>query len=177
MTEEVLAERWKYLYNLLAENSRDVILFVEKESGRIIEANDAAISLYGYSLEEISTMRISDIRASGMEESVRAQFDNGANSDVLFETSHRAKDGSEIPVEVSMRSITIGDENLLVNIVRDIRERKELQRQVLELGDERRRRIGRDLHDSLGQMLTGVALLVRTARKTAEKLYLAHLQK
>jgi len=40
---------------------------------------------------------------------------------------------------------------------------------VLELGDERRRRIGRDLHDSLGQMLTGVALLVRTARKTAEK--------
>jgi len=122
VTEEVLAERWKYLYNLLAENSRDVILFVEKESERIIEANDAAISLYGYSLEEISTMRTSDIRASGMEESVRAQFDNSANSDILFETTHRTKDGSEIPVEVSMRSITIGDENLLVNIVRDIRE-------------------------------------------------------
>ncbi len=169
VTEEVLAERWKYLYNLLAENSRDVILFIEKESGRIIEANDAAISMYGYSLEEFATMRVEDIHVSGMEESVRSQISNRNTSDLLFETAHKAKNGSVIPVEVSMRSITIGDENLLVNIVRDIRERKDLQRQVLEIGDERRRRIGRDLHDSLGQMLTGIALLVRSARKGAEK--------
>ncbi|HEY1406488.1 MAG TPA: PAS domain S-box protein [Spirochaetota bacterium] len=169
ITEEVRAERWRYLYNLLAENSRDVILFVEKDSRRIIEANDAAVALYGFSLEELATMRITDLRVSDMEDIVQSQIEKRDGNDLLFETAHRVKNGSVIPVEVSMRGITIGDEHLEVNIVRDIRERKELQRQVLELGDERRRRIGRDLHDSLGQMLTGVALLVRSARKSADR--------
>jgi PAS domain S-box-containing protein len=169
ITEEVVAERWHHLYNLLAENSRDVILFVEWGSGRILEANDAARSLYGYSMEEFAAMTIGDLVIPGMNEIALEHVDQEELDNALFETLHRARGGESIPVEVSSRGVTLGDERLLVNIIRDIRERKTLQRQVLELGDARRRRIGRDLHDSLGQLLTGVALLVRTAKKSVER--------
>jgi signal transduction histidine kinase len=40
----------------------------------------------------------------------------------------------------------------------EIAERERLEREVLDIGERERRRIGRDLHDSLGQLLTGTAL-------------------
>jgi signal transduction histidine kinase len=44
---------------------------------------------------------------------------------------------------------------------RNITERKQLERQVLDIANRERQSIGRDLHDGLGQELTGVALMLR----------------
>jgi len=44
----------------------------------------------------------------------------------------------------------------------DMTEVQEMEKQVLEAGMVERRRIGQDLHDSLGQVLTGVAFLIKT---------------
>ena len=52
----------------------------------------------------------------------------------------------------------------------DISERKRLEKQILEIGDREQARIGQDLHDSLGQNLTGIALLANagsTVKRTA----------
>jgi len=46
----------------------------------------------------------------------------------------------------------------IIAIVRDITERTRLEREVVSIGESERRRIGRDLHDGLGQELTGVSL-------------------
>ncbi len=43
-------------------------------------------------------------------------------------------------------------------LTEEILERERLEREVLDVGERERRRIGRDLHDSLGQLLTGTAL-------------------
>jgi len=51
-------------------------------------------------------------------------------------------------------------EPLLLELAMDIMERKRLERRVAEAGDVERRRIGRDLHDTLGQSLTGLGYLV-----------------
>src|SRR5262249_25636725 len=40
-------------------------------------------------------------------------------------------------------------------------EARQLERRILEIADEEQRRIGHDLHDGLGQHLTGIALMVR----------------
>jgi signal transduction histidine kinase len=48
---------------------------------------------------------------------------------------------------------------MFTGIVRDITERKRLEKQILEIGDQERRRIGQDLHDDLGQRLAGIELM------------------
>ena len=48
---------------------------------------------------------------------------------------------------------------LVLELGIDITERRELEREILQISDEEQRRIGRDLHDVLGQKLAGVAFL------------------
>jgi signal transduction histidine kinase len=45
---------------------------------------------------------------------------------------------------------------LFTGVVRDISERKRLEQEILDISDREKRRIGQDLHDSLGQLLTGI---------------------
>lgn len=48
---------------------------------------------------------------------------------------------------------------MVSSAIRDISERKRLERTILEIGEAERRRIGQDLHDGLGQQLTGIAFM------------------
>lgn len=169
VTEEVKAKRWKDLYNLLAESSRDIILFFEKDTGVIIEANEAAVRTYGYSIDELRGLTIYDLLFPDMHENVRSGVEDADVRGALYETVHRSKDGSSIPVEVSSKGVDLEGKRVLVNIIRDSTERRNLEIKFLEESDERQRKIGRDLHDSLGQILTGVALMARSAEREAEK--------
>ncbi len=45
--------------------------------------------------------------------------------------------------------------------MRNITERKRLEQEILDVSSRERQTIGRDLHDGLGQELTGVALMLR----------------
>jgi PAS domain S-box-containing protein len=47
----------------------------------------------------------------------------------------------------------------------DITERRQLQQEVLEISEREKRRIGHDIHDGLGQVLTGVDMLIRVLQK------------
>jgi len=51
---------------------------------------------------------------------------------------------------------------LFTGILRDISERKQLEREVLEIAAQEQQRIGQELHDSIGQELTGLSLLADT---------------
>jgi PAS domain S-box-containing protein len=52
----------------------------------------------------------------------------------------------------------------------DITEQKRLERQIQEISEQEKRRIGQDLHDGLGQYLTGIAFMSRLLqRKLSEK--------
>ena len=52
---------------------------------------------------------------------------------------------------------------------REIAERERLERELLEVGGRERRRLGFDLHDGLGQHLTGTALAVQVLREKLER--------
>jgi signal transduction histidine kinase len=78
------------------------------------------------------------------------------------------KDGSLVPVQLNGALFTAGDgAQYLWTIVEDITERKRLERAVLEAADHERRRLGADLHDGLGQELTGISLMIRTLASSA----------
>jgi hypothetical protein len=62
------------------------------------------------------------------------------------------------------RAVLVRDDGIASGIsisMRDITERKRLEQEILDVSGRERQSIGRDLHDGLGQELTGVALMLR----------------
>jgi PAS domain S-box-containing protein/putative nucleotidyltransferase with HDIG domain len=122
-TEELLAR-----YRLLFAEARDIMWFVRSGDGRIVEANAAAEVAYGYSRDELLELTIADLRADEDGPLLAEQMRQAAAGGVLFETEHRRKDGTLIPVEVSSRGIvTLDGETLLLSVIRDVTERKKTQ--------------------------------------------------
>ena len=119
-------------YKLVAENARDALLIMD-QSGRILEANWASIVLYGYSLEELLSMTIFDLRDSNTHDGITPQMQQAEHAGILFETYHRKKDGRVFPVEVNSQGAVIEGTQVLVSIIRDITDRKGAESRVNHL--------------------------------------------
>ncbi|MBA3502188.1 MAG: PAS domain-containing sensor histidine kinase [Myxococcota bacterium] len=120
------------LATYLFEHARDVLLLIDAETGRIVDANRAAQDTYGYTHEDLTSRTIFDLRIeppTAVSEQMRVA--NAAG--ILFEAIHRRANGTEFPVEVSSRGITLRGQRRLFSIVRDITERKRLETERDEL--------------------------------------------
>lgn len=135
ITERRQAEEYLRRFELLSEHSRDIILFIGREDGHILEANAAAIRAYGYNREELLTLDIQQLRANSTQRLTSEQMAQADAGGILFETMHRRRDGTTFPVEVSSQGATIGGTRMLISIVRDITERKQVE-ETLQLKDE-----------------------------------------
>ncbi len=111
-------------HELLAGHSRDIILFMRRDDGRILEANAAAVNAYGYSREELLSLSIHDLRSLDTQMQTTQQMAKANTQGLLFETVHQRKNGSTFPVEVSSQGATIGGMRTLISVIRDITERK-----------------------------------------------------
>jgi two-component system cell cycle sensor histidine kinase/response regulator CckA len=108
----------------LVKYANDMIVLAD-ENLNIIEANDRAIEIYGYSREEMLSMTMANLIAAEDMENFRQRIrwikENGS---VLAEAIHRRKDGVKLTVELSARAIEVRGKKFIQSIVRDIRERK-----------------------------------------------------
>ena len=85
----------------------------------------------------------------------------GGTRDMLF----RRRDGSQFAAEVLSEEIDLSGEKRILVVVQDVSERKQLESEIIEIANRERRRLGADLHDGLGQELTGISLLLRSLSK------------
>jgi PAS domain S-box-containing protein len=78
------------------------------------------------------------------------------------------------PNHLEARIVAMGSREVIL-ILRDITEPRRLEREILQIGEMRTRQIGQDLHDGLGQHLTGIAFLskVLTEELRTQKLSLS----
>ena len=129
----VLKERQATLsiYKLLYQHSREAMFFVRRSDRRIIEANEAAQRMYGYTRAELLSLSVQDLRDPTDLDSMDASHAAAESGGITYEVRNRRKDGSIFPVEVSAQGAIVGGEHLLIGIVRDITERRqfELERQ------------------------------------------------
>lgn len=133
----------EYRYHLLAERlesltryAYDAILLFNGEL-RVIEANEKALDVYGYSRDELLELRLQDLlspdEVAGIEERSREIRQGGG---AAFESVHRRKDGSLFPVECSVGYLEMEGAVYSQVIVRDASEKK-----VAELRIERLNRM------------------------------------
>ena len=130
ITERMRADELLRRYELLAKHTRDIVLFVQRDDGRIVDANAAAMEAYGYGREELLSLSVRDLRLSDTQILTEAQMALADTAGLRFETVHRRKDGSSFPVEVSSVGAWIGGVRTLMSVVRDIGERKRTEQEI-----------------------------------------------
>jgi PAS domain S-box-containing protein len=109
----------------VTRQANDVILLLDPE-GNILDANDRAEQLYGYSRDELLSLSAFRLRpdAAGNFDSACDQLAKVKSSgSLVFEAVHTRKDGTRFPVEVSSRQVAFGDKRYIQSIIRDISER------------------------------------------------------
>jgi PAS domain S-box-containing protein len=77
-------------------------------------------------------LKIDTLRAPQTHALIAEQIEQADKQGILFETIHRRKDGSFFPVEVSAQSTVIGNEKIVLSIIRDITERKRAEEALRE---------------------------------------------
>ncbi|MCU0784197.1 MAG: PAS domain-containing sensor histidine kinase [Verrucomicrobia bacterium] len=139
--------------------------------GVIESLNPAATLIFGNTPDEMLGRNVSRFMASPQQlkgEEFLAHYlepgdqrSMGAGREVLG----RRKGGHAIVIELTVSDFSHTGRREFVAMVRDITVRKRLERELLEISEREQQRIGRDLHDGLGQQLHGLSYLAALLEK------------
>ena len=130
---EELADQFRVLKN----TTMDAFCVLD-ENGAILEVNDRASVIYGYSREELLEKNVTDIATEKSPEEIREYILRVINDGYSrFETKHRKKNGTMITVEVSAAQIPSSQRILAFH--KDITTRKEAEQKTLRERDEKYR--------------------------------------
>jgi PAS domain S-box-containing protein len=129
-TEKALRESEEQFRKLFEKHSA-VHLLIDPERERIVNANQAAATFYGFRLDVLTQMNIGDINTLPAEK-LREHMDRARNSyNYYFETQHRVVDGRIREVEVFSSAIDLQGKIYLHSIIHDISEKKKLLADVI----------------------------------------------
>ena len=172
LSERKRAEEALRMTQFAVDRAADGVAWLDPEA-RFVYVNDAFCDSLKYTREELLSMTVYDIDVALPRETRADPFHAlRAQRSMVYETYHRTKDGLVFPVEVNGNYIEFGNREYLVAFSRDITERKKAQealklseqrlryltRRLHAVREEERSSIAREIHDHLGQALTGLKM-------------------
>ncbi len=98
---------------------------------------------------------------AGIATSLASAVDRGDEMPIEIGISRGAQEA--VVLDCRVRQVRINNSPHRLAILRDITDRRALEREIVAIEQRERERIGRELHDGLGQELTGLALTLRGA--------------
>jgi PAS domain S-box-containing protein len=172
-TEEALQAERNVVSAIL--HTVGALVVVLDPEGKIIRFNRACELASGYSFAEVSGQNIWDIFMVPEEiDRFKSDFEQLCADQLPrdYEGYLVKRDGSRRLIAWSSTVLPGNDGSLTYVIATgiDITERKNLEKAILEVSGREQRRIGQDLHDGLGQHLTGIAFMSKVQeQKLMEK--------
>jgi PAS domain S-box-containing protein len=161
------------VFRQMADMSNDAFYLCD-DQGRFLYVNDRSSSSIGYTRDEMLCMSVSDINPDFPSERL-TEFIRSLRAGPVppFETNNRRKDGSVMPIEISVAHLEIDGADYMFGVVRDISERKQLEaarksfsQRMLRTLEAERQRVARELHDDVGQSVATVGVLLHALEQT-----------
>jgi PAS domain S-box-containing protein len=119
----------------ILDASSDAV-FLETLDGRIMDCNQSACALYGYSREEFLAIMVADLVppeiAAALQDVIAEELRSGG---FFVESKNMKKDGSLFPCEVRSRLVTIEGEDLIVVFVHDVTDRVRAEEEIRQLNE------------------------------------------
>ncbi len=175
-------ERNRSLVQTIVDTAVDGII-ITNERGIIQNINPAAQRIFGYRADDVVGRNVKLLMPPPYRRphtrSMRRYLRTGERRiiGILRELEGLRRDGRVIPIEVSVSETMIDGRRTFTGFVRDLTQRKKaehsirrLQRELIAAADAEQRRIGQELHDQLGSMLTGVSMLTEALQRRLERL-------
>lgn len=164
-TEDALGESEAKIHAILHTAADAIITMTER--GIMTSFNPAAERMFGYAAVDVLGRNVKMLMPDPYFSEHDRYFDDyrrtgkakiiGIGREVLG----LRKDGDTFPLDLAVSELLLRDQRMYTGIARDISDRKRLEREILEISDQEQLRIGQDLHDGLGQHLTGIAFLAK----------------
>ena len=151
--EEGLAQLSAHFRQLLSVASDGI--HVHDEKGNLYEYSESFRVMLGYSEGEMAGMNVGDWDAQFSKLEIPAIITRLIEHPEIFQTTHRRKDGTTFPVEISTRGIEIHGKRYLYCSARDITTRKHAEEALL-ISESRLRAILEHTTDAVGVHINGV---------------------
>ena len=152
----------------IMDNAAESIIVIDK-TGAITDYNAASEKLFGYHADEVIGQNVSMLMPSPYREqhdSYLAKFLKTGKTlygDKKRELPGLRKDGAIIPLELNIT--TIDHLDLFCGIIRDLSQQRALEKEVADICSLEQERIGQDIHDGLGQQLTGLGMMISSLKR------------
>ncbi|MGA2398633.1 MAG: histidine kinase [Steroidobacteraceae bacterium] len=159
----------EHRYAEIFEGSPQAIWVHQRRSLRFLMVNEAALRQYGWSLQEMLSMSVTALMPPGESLPEADEQTAAANSTEPLETRHVTRDRRILEVEVFSRSIDFAGEPAELVFAMNVTGRRAFGRSLIEAVAAEQRRIGQEMHDGLGQELTGLALSARALANRAAR--------
>ena len=165
---QAMAERLR----AVVDTAVDGVLLLDAQ-GRILMSNPACLRLFGCEGEELSGLSVEEFMpsplASGPAQALPPDRADQAESMRISAqpTTVRRRDRSTFRAEISVGAAIDREQPVFVCVIHDVSERIELEKALLDAVGREQRRFGDDLHDGLGQELTGLSLLLAAMARSA----------
>jgi len=150
-------------YKLLFQSNTVPLIIYSLATFEVLDANHSAEVLYGYSHDEFLNLKIWDIRpdfALYTHEELRQWILDNLRINAEYKTID--KSGKTIYVEIKRDQLEYLGQKAILAAINDISAMKEAEKRVIqsvvEGENNERKRISKELHDSLGQNLTAASL-------------------
>jgi PAS domain S-box-containing protein len=164
ITDRKKQEEQVRILSSLFELASDAI-FVSDTEGKIVYFNEATYKTASYTKEEMAKLSLYEFCSPNITHLIKTRIQMILeNKSAVFESEHMRKDKSLIPCEVSARIIESNGSKLILNVARDITDRKKAEAGLAAV-DEKLRVVGKLTRHDVRNKLTTISSNTYLLRK------------
>ncbi len=159
-------QRSEKKYNKMFQLNPHPLWLMDAETDIIIEVNEAAIALYGYTKDEFLLKRFSELESDTPGNFTDSMGDWDQQQQQVFKyegmAHHFTKAGNELIVDLHCTSFNVDQKELkmcfAVDVTKKVRTQAQVAKAIIESQENERKEIGSKLHDNISQILASTQM-------------------